>query len=59
MKQKGVTTVNGVSKCALDMFLGRGVMPTLIEVAKLLPAPEDVMKSSIDREELKDLFVFY
>ena len=48
--------MNGVSKCALDMFLGRGVMPTLIEVAKLLPAPEDVMKSAIGREEFKDFF---
>ena len=57
MKHKGVTTVNGVSNCALDMFLGRGVMPTLVEVAKILPAPEDVMKSAIDTEELKDLFV--
>ncbi|KAI7991313.1 Uncharacterized protein L728 [Camellia lanceoleosa] len=61
MKHKGVITVNGFSKNAVAMFLDRGVMPTLENVArnvaKSLQTPDDVMKSAISGEEFSDLFV--
>uniref|UniRef100_A0A2N9J8W1 Uncharacterized protein n=1 Tax=Fagus sylvatica TaxID=28930 RepID=A0A2N9J8W1_FAGSY len=57
-KREGKAMVGGVLECSLSALLRGKVVPTLEDLVKSVPKPEELMESAISGEDYNNLIVF-
>ena len=57
-KREGKAMVGGVLECSLSALLRGKVVPTLEDLVKSVPKPEELMESTIYGEDYNNLIVF-